>query len=134
RHGLAASGGAARPAGEHRRGHRAVTEAATAVGDHRRAAAAGPPPETETPTQGEAVSDMSDAEFAALQQKFAPLITAIKRDTGAVGAVVLPPYVYVITAGGTHATRYWLPESLDLDHVDVRSYELQPVPPNAPPL
>ena len=77
---------------------------------------------------------MSYAEFEALQQKFAPLINAIKRQTGAFGAIVDPPYVFVLSEDGSHATRYWLPESLALDAVDVGHYELRAVPPNAPRL
>jgi hypothetical protein len=67
-------------------------------------------------------------------EEFAALIAAIKAQTGADGVVVEPPYLFVITENGTKATRYWLPETLEGDAREARTYVLRPVPPNAPPL
>ena len=44
--------------------------------------------------------------------------------------VVESPYVFVITEGGKHAVRFWMPETLDGD-IGPGEFVLRPAPPNA---
>ena len=67
--------------------------------------------------------------------RFGPLVNAIQREHPRCdGVLVDPPYVFIITENGTHATRYWMPETLDGDVGVGARVVLRPAPPNAPPL
>ena len=46
---------------------------------------------------------------------------------------VAPPYVFLLTENGTHATRFWMPETLEGD-VEAGKYTLRPALSNAPPI